>query len=93
MSDIFLTFLKRIRGVNSNDDEHDSANEQSQRNDFVHNDRSWTSAPMDVATLSQVPRKTREKEAGGGGVTTQADRVQQCTAQGSSGKVGGAHGR
>jgi len=48
---------------------------------------------MDVATLSQVPRKTREKEAGGGGVTTQADRVQQCTAQGSSGKVGGAHGR
>jgi len=48
---------------------------------------------MDVATLAQVPRKTREKEAGAGGVTTQADRVQQCTAQGTSGKVGGAHGR
>ena len=43
-----------------------------------------------LATLAQVPRKTREKEAGAGGVTTQADRVQQCTAQGSSGKVGGA---
>ena len=48
---------------------------------------------MDVATLAQVPRKTREKETGAGRVTTQADRVQQCTAQGTSGKVGGAHGR
>ena len=46
-----------------------------------------------LATLAQVPRKTREKEAGGGGVTTQADRMQQCTAQGSSGKGSGAHGR
>ena len=52
-----------------------------------------TLAPMDVATLAQVPRKTREKEAGAGRVATQADRVQQCTAQGTSGKVGGAHGR
>jgi hypothetical protein len=38
---------------------------------------SWTPAPMGalLAPLAQVPRKTREKEAGGGGVTTQADRV------------------
>jgi len=48
---------------------------------------------MDVATLAQVPRKTREKEAGAGGVTTQTGRVQHCPAQGTSGKVGGAHGR
>jgi hypothetical protein len=48
---------------------------------------------MGVATLAQVPRKTHEKEACAGGVTTQADGVQQCAAQGTSGKVGGAHGR
>ena len=46
-----------------------------------------------LATLAQVPRKPREKEAGADGVTTQADRVQQCAAQGTSGKVSGAHGR
>jgi len=48
---------------------------------------------MDVATLAQVPRKTREKEACPGRVTTQADGVQHCAAQGTSGKVGGAQGR
>ena len=46
-----------------------------------------------VLPFAQVPRQTREKEAGAGGGTTQANRVQQCTAQGTSGKVGGAHGR
>jgi len=45
-----------------------------------------------LATLAQVPRKPREKEAGADGVTTQADRMQQCTAQGSPGKVFGVHG-
>ena len=45
------------------------------------------------ATLAQVSCETREKEAGGGGVTKQAGRVQQCTAQGRPGKVGGVHRR
>lgn len=46
-----------------------------------------------VLPFTKVPRQTHEKEAGGGGVTTQAGRMQQCTAQGSPGKVGGVHGR
>jgi hypothetical protein len=52
-------------------------------------------APMGTVVLpfAQVPRQTREKEAGAGGVTAQAGRMQQCTAQGSPGKAGGFHGR
>src|SRR5436190_1348992 len=37
-----------------------------------------------LATLAQVPRKPREKEAGADGVTTQADRVQLCAGVGNS---------
>jgi hypothetical protein len=56
---------------------------------------SGSSAPMGelLAPLAQVPRKPREKETGAGGVTTQADCVQQCTALGSPGKIGGTHAR
>jgi len=43
--------------------------------------------------FTKVPRQPHEKEVGGGGVTTQAGHMQQCTAQGSPGKVGGVHGR
>src|ERR1051325_6783573 len=46
-----------------------------------------------LAPLAQVLRKPREKETGAGGVTTQADCVQQCTALGSPGKIGGTHER
>src|SRR5689334_15674753 len=44
-----------------------------------------------VLPLTKVSRQTREEEAGGGGVTTQAGRMQECTAQRGSGKVGGVH--
>jgi hypothetical protein len=61
---------------------------------IVHRKFFRTSGPMGevLAPLAQVPRKTREKEVGGGGVTTQADRVQHCTAQGTPGKICGVHG-
>lgn len=46
-----------------------------------------------LAPFAQVSCQTREKVAGGGGVTTQAGGMQQGTAQGSPGEIGGVHGR
>src|SRR6185503_18860830 len=47
---------------------------------------SFNSLPTGMlAPLAQVSCETREKEACSGGVTTQADRVQQHTAQGTPG--------
>jgi hypothetical protein len=56
---------------------------------------SWIQAPMGAMVLpfAKVPRQTLEEEAGAGGVTAQAGRMQQCTAQGSPGQVGGTHRR
>lgn len=52
-------------------------------------------APMGAVVLpfAQVPRQAHEKEAGGAGVTTQASRVQKCTAKRSAAKGGGVHRR
>lgn len=46
-----------------------------------------------VLPFTKVPYQTREKKTGGDGVTAQAGRMQQCTAQRSPGKVGGVHER
>jgi hypothetical protein len=55
---------------------------------------SGTQAPMGAVVLpfTKVPRQPLEKEAGGDGVTTQTDRMQDGAAQRSPGKVGGVHG-
>src|ERR1043166_5206039 len=54
----------------------------------------WNSAPMTTvrAPLAQVPRQAGEKETGGSGVTKQAGRGQERTAERSPRKVGGVHG-
>ena len=46
-----------------------------------------------VSQFKKVPRQTPEKEAGGGGVPTQAGRVQDRTAQRCPGEIGSVHGR
>ena len=46
-----------------------------------------------VLPFTEVPRQTLEEEAGAGGVTAQADHMQPCPAQGSSGKFGGVPAR
>jgi len=52
-------------------------------------------APIGAVLLpfTKIPRQTREKEPGGGGVTTQASHVQHGAAQRCPGKIGGVHGR